>query len=206
MHDISFTEAYNIWVSGNSLNGYAIWGISIIWLGRIGKILSFFSATTIIAEILGPDQIRQFGNSLHNVSDFRALIIKSFRSLIWLGIVLKRLFIRGSDSKPDGSEIKTVIWLYTFSLFPCIAFFLFLISNGVGILASLFFAATIGLLLSVIATFLFFSLGSLLLALIDFLFIKPLAWILERKSLDKIVKILSLFLLLLGAFLDMLSS
>jgi hypothetical protein len=206
MQDISFTEAYNIWVSGNSLGEYAIWGISIIWLGRIGKIISFFSAMTIIADILGPVEIRKFGSSLHNISDFKALIKTSFRSLIWLGIVLKKLFISGTDSRPDDSEIKTVLWLYFLSPFPCLVFFLFLISNNYGIITSLFIGIFIGFPLSVIVTFLFYSLGSLLLALIDFLFIEPLAWILEREGLDKLVKILSLFLLLLGVFFDMLAS
>lgn len=65
MNEISIFDAWTSWLSGHLSPNATIWGVSIFWWGRIGKIMQVIGAITIIADIIGPEKIRKFGSSLH---------------------------------------------------------------------------------------------------------------------------------------------
>ncbi|WP_096595782.1 hypothetical protein [Calothrix sp. NIES-2098] len=71
MKEISYLEAWQLWFSGQQTSSYLLWGMQILWWGRIGKVIQLISALTILAEIIGAERIRKFGKSLRK--DFTIL-------------------------------------------------------------------------------------------------------------------------------------
>jgi hypothetical protein len=65
MMNITIIQAWKLWLLGNLQPDYMLWGINLFIWGRIGKIVQFIAALAIIAEIIGPDKLRAFGNGLH---------------------------------------------------------------------------------------------------------------------------------------------
>lgn len=43
---------------------YELWGLKVLWWGRIGKVLQLFAAFVVVLEILGPESIRLFAGKL----------------------------------------------------------------------------------------------------------------------------------------------
>ncbi len=65
MKEISYLEAWQLWFSGQQTNGFLLWGVQILWWGRIGKVIQLISALAILVEIIGVERVRHFGNSIH---------------------------------------------------------------------------------------------------------------------------------------------
>ncbi|MBA9034338.1 hypothetical protein [Rhizobium leguminosarum] len=57
-------EAVWIWLHGSKLDGYCIFGMSTVWIGRIAKIASFLAAMTIIIDIMGEQKVHELGISI----------------------------------------------------------------------------------------------------------------------------------------------
>ncbi len=66
--EITFSEAWKLCLSDNLSADAVLWGISIFWWERIGKVMQFLGATTIVADIIGPEKIRKFGTSLQRTN------------------------------------------------------------------------------------------------------------------------------------------
>ena len=66
--EITFIEAWKLWLSDNLSADALLWGISIFWWERIGKVMQFLGAITIVADIIGPDRIREFGTSVRSTN------------------------------------------------------------------------------------------------------------------------------------------
>lgn len=64
MIDLGLVEAWQQWLGGKQLVADHLWGVSILWLGRVGKLTQFVGASMIIADIIGPARIRRFGDNL----------------------------------------------------------------------------------------------------------------------------------------------
>lgn len=71
VHNLSYGEAWAAWLAGQQLSGHVLWGVSMVWWGRIGDILQAMGALTVLAEIIGADRLRFFGNSLHSALTFK---------------------------------------------------------------------------------------------------------------------------------------
>jgi hypothetical protein len=67
--DLTLLEALGIWISGRQLDDHTIHGFSIVWIGRMGKLLSFVSGFVIVLDIIGPDRIRAWFERLLGESD-----------------------------------------------------------------------------------------------------------------------------------------
>lgn len=214
MNEISYFEAWRHWFNGDNVSSYYLWTFQILWWGRIGKLVSFISAFAVIADILGAERLREFGKSLHGRFTLQMVIkaIKdSFRPVWWLFLLLFSM---------KGKEEKDVIGQkYSKSKFGCInvslawavcfyAFFVvyrdrelwrrFLYSIGI--------MAGVHTLVGPIIITSFIVLPMIILLCVDALFVEPVAWVLERQSLDKLIKTGSLTLLIVGFHFDLLAS
>jgi hypothetical protein len=58
MADISYFDAWRLWLEGRSTLGNNLFGVPMIWLGRAGKIAAFIGRTAVILDIVGPERIR----------------------------------------------------------------------------------------------------------------------------------------------------
>ena len=126
MNEVSLLEAWSLWLRGQTLGSYYLWGVQILWWGRVGKIVGLLSALSVFAELIGPERIRVFGKSLHSqftVTKAWQIIRGSFRSLtLLLGFF--------TASKQDADELLNeflfrtpVGWLTILSRFYCWATF-----------------------------------------------------------------------------------
>jgi hypothetical protein len=64
MADISYAEAWSIWFDGRSTLGHDLLGLSMIWWGRFGKMLSFVSGAAVIVDLIGPERLSRYGERL----------------------------------------------------------------------------------------------------------------------------------------------
>jgi hypothetical protein len=211
---VSLLEAWGRWGDGKSLVGDQLWGVKILWWGRIGKGAEFLAAMTIIADVIGPDRIRRFGAGLKRGFDISraAGIVRS--STLWFRAMVQFLVAK-SDSEAEKKALEesnrygadNLNYLVTIAIAVAVGFWLaesiattsaVVAAAFIGFLASISVAPCITLIL--ILTLMFLG------ALIDTVLIDPLAWVLDRSALDRWIKVGSVLLLIAGFHFDLLSS
>ena len=57
--------AWDLWVHSRLADHEVLWGVTILWWGRLGKFAEFFGAALIVADIIGPEKLRSWGDGLH---------------------------------------------------------------------------------------------------------------------------------------------
>ena len=55
----SWLHAWSLFFQGYDMRESCLWGIEVLWWGRIGKLLSFFSGLVIVLDIIGPDALNR---------------------------------------------------------------------------------------------------------------------------------------------------
>ncbi|MEU8326380.1 hypothetical protein AB0C33_49125 [Nonomuraea sp. NPDC048881] len=64
MADISYFDAWGLWLHGRSTLGNDLLGLPMIWWGRFGKILSFVSGAAVVVDLVGPERLSRYGARL----------------------------------------------------------------------------------------------------------------------------------------------
>lgn len=192
-----------------------LWGISLLWWERIGKLMQVFGAATIIADIIGPDKIRRFGSSLQNTIPSTTLIQYLRQCFNWYAVVFRQTILKDYMNKADDVKLESSDFqLNLLNYLVCFFLTLFTIHSAQLYLAgwgALVIEAVIifgFLLISIAPIFTVLTVMSLTmlgLAVNSFV-IKPMAWVLEHPSLDRFMKITSLLLLLIGFHFELLAS
>jgi hypothetical protein len=214
VNEISIVEAWSLWLSGRLSPNVMILGVSIFWWGRLGKVMQFVGAATIIADIIGPERIRHFGSSLHGAITARVLLRFLKDCFDWYQIVFRYTLMKDYtdeviSAKKQPKQVKLDILNY------CICF---LLTTFVILLAGLPPTSWVFLVeAAIIFGCLLVSVSPILTVLIVFsaaisslvinaVLIQPLAFALEHPSLDRLTKIVSLLLLLAGFHFELLAS
>jgi hypothetical protein len=61
MSSVGYLDAWVRWAAGDSrLRDAELWGLPVLWWGRIGKVAAFLAGMTLIMDIIGPERLRQF--------------------------------------------------------------------------------------------------------------------------------------------------
>ena len=61
MHSVGYLDAWAHWAAGDStLRNADLWGLPVLWWGRIGKVAAFLAGMTLIMDIIGPERLRKF--------------------------------------------------------------------------------------------------------------------------------------------------
>lgn len=68
MQQVSWWQAWELWWSGTALGGYTLWGVPMLWWGRLGKLAQFTGGLVAIIDIVGPDRIQAWGQRLRERS------------------------------------------------------------------------------------------------------------------------------------------
>lgn len=211
--EITFSETCKLWLSDNLPADAILWGISIFWWERIGKVMQFLGATTIIADIIGPEKIRQFGTSLQSTNSPKTLIQFLKRCFAWYVAIFRQTIMK--DYTKDSGDRESIRFFQLNILNYSICFLLTVFTVVVAELhifnwfflveAILIFGC---LLVSIAPLFTVLTLVTLaLLGLaVNSILLQPLAHLLEHPSLDRLLKIASLLFLLLGFFGELLGS
>lgn len=61
MTDLDLFEAWGLWLDNIQVNQHTLFGVSILALGRIGKVVSFVAGMTVILDLIGPERLQRFG-------------------------------------------------------------------------------------------------------------------------------------------------
>lgn len=61
MDNVNLLEAWRLWFDGQQIIDIKLGWWSILWWGRIGKILGGFGIIGLILEIIGATMLQQFG-------------------------------------------------------------------------------------------------------------------------------------------------
>jgi hypothetical protein len=222
MNEVGLVEAWGKWASGELAEEALLWGMSILWWGRIGKLTGFAAALAIIAEIIGPERLRAFGDSMHRMIAPRRCLGFTVEVWRWMKLYAVRFVSKGAKeakltAEMEASKVNALIgW-------PCVLVFFGTWAGAVivafsedewyvGVLRIVMYCVPI-LFLSTLLCFVTVPVvavslcsGGLFLAMVDVLVIEPSAWLLERKQLDKLIKLGSVVLLILGFHFDLLAS
>jgi hypothetical protein len=214
VNEISIVEAWTLWLSGHLSPNALIWGVSIFWWGRLGKMMQFVAAITIVADIIGPEKIRRFGASLQGAITPTTLIQFLKDCFEWYTFIFRQTLMKDytnedipAKEKASYLQLNLLNYAVCFLLTVLIVLLIQLNATGWNLLieTAIIFACllvSIGPLVTVciILTLIFTGLA------INSGVIKPLAWVLEHPSLDRFTKIASLLFLLLGFHFELLAS
>jgi hypothetical protein len=211
------TDAWREWLAGHRVEN-AVYGVPHEWWARGGNSLEFLAALSIIADVLGPQRLRQFGKSLHGLFSYGGawtLVVDTFH---WLRLVLASIFYHFTDDKQRSEELSDKAWQYPapsllnalIILIPVVMTWHYARSEpGPMDPMGAFFASMLagGLVMLTIAPFI--TVATLLAlsalgVLCDALLIKPAAWILEREGVERRIKIIAAVLLVVGFSFDLL--
>ncbi|HEY9621732.1 MAG TPA: hypothetical protein V6C78_15330 [Crinalium sp.] len=214
MNEISIFDAWAAWMSGHLSAHSTIWGVSIFWWGRIGKIMQVVGAGTIIADIIGPEKIRSFGASLQGAISPTVLTEFLKDCFEWYAVVFRHTFMKDYEDEPavvkkrqSHLAIELLNYLVCFLLTAVVIVSLKLQPTGWNFLveAMIIFGCllvSVSPLVTVLVMVAFTVFG----LTVDAVFIKSLAWVLEHPALDQLTKIASLLLLLVGFHFELLAS
>jgi hypothetical protein len=61
---VSFWQAWGLWFDGRSVSGYQLWGLPVLWWGRIGKLGQFTGGLVAIIDVVGITRITAWGDRL----------------------------------------------------------------------------------------------------------------------------------------------
>ena len=211
--EITFSETWKLWLSDNLSADAVLWGISIFWWERIGKVMQFLGASTIIADIIGPEKIRQFGTSLQSTNSPKTLIQFLKRCFAWYVRIFRQTIMKEYTKDSGDRESIKFFQLNILNYFICFLLTVFTVVVAELHIFNWFFLIEVififgCLLVSIAPLFTVLTLVTLaLLGLaVNSILLQPLAHLLESPSLDRLLKIASLLLLLLGFFGELLGS
>jgi hypothetical protein len=86
---VDYLEAWSLWWSDNLPRDAVLFGIKVLWWGRIGILLELIGSMTIIAELVGATRLREFGQSLRG-----AITIEGLKqSVIAAGKLIRDSFV-----------------------------------------------------------------------------------------------------------------
>ena len=222
-------DVYRVWQSGNPTIDCKLWGMRMLWWGRIGKLVALLSAFAIIAEFAGPVRMRTWGQSLHRVVNVGPLVRRLGAAYLWFFWSLVRwpatiLLFWKSSTEPFRTRIKDSTqkhlrdagtlgrwWKYSIvgtSVLTMVLVVLILL----GMVLSFQLDTLLLILISLVLTFSFgmFLIGGIPIILVaaftsvNALILESFAWLMERG--EKGVKIASFGLFLIAAHFDVLAS
>ena len=216
MNDITLIEAWRIWFSGDLADDILLWGISILWWERIGKLMQVVGAVTILAEIIGPQRIRELGTSLQSQNAIATLKTFLRQCFGWYGVVFRRTILKDFPhrSAPETQHRRGNLQLDLLNVLICLlltAVIVYLteayLVSSMGVLArSAIIFGCLWVSVAPLVTVIAVISGAMLGLAMNTCFIQPIAGLLENPSLDHYIKIASLVSLLVGFHFELLAS
>jgi hypothetical protein len=221
MTDVSLLEAWSHWRAGQPTSDLELWGHSMLFWGRLGKLLQFVGALTVIAELIGVDRLQRLGASWHGPD---TPVTRAQRRL--------RARIQSVKDKLSSLTVGAIALLFGLaivvgnSLYAVLAWRAFREQGFKALISQEWVLELIQpfwpkgalvygspVLIPLTAWLCVYALPMLGLAFLNVLgrvadqcVIRPVAWTLDRSALGALVKVMSLVLLLVGTHFDLLAS
>ncbi len=212
MNNISYFEAWKHWFDGETIGQMKLWGVSIFWWGRIGKLLQFLGGITIIAEIIGVTRLRKFGESLHRIVTMRKIKMQIKDSCYFI-ISMWKYFV---SKKKDEERLMEESFKYKSSYLSLVVTLVLMACSIFSLPSDFSWGKKILILLMIFSLLVFFISPIIVLIVIlfisfigfwfDILLIEPFAKLIDNEKSDKLIKLLALILFLIGFQFDLLAS
>jgi hypothetical protein len=207
MNDLSYFECWSLWFQGHTLQDKVLWGMSILWWGRLGRIVGLVSALAVLAEIIGPQRLRETGTQLRQLFQMKKLT-QMMSYTIRSCQAAYEFFARdpsqsGNDSNLSVGTTLGAMLVVAYFFFAGIVYLLW-VFNYLNVWWVVFWICVAIGVPAILTAAIMLALG--LLLLFQVLLIEPFARLLEQETVGNIVKCVSLHLLLIGFHFDLLSS
>jgi len=238
MHD--YFELWRTWGDGQPTADLTLWGLKVLWWGRIGKMAQFIGAMTIILDLLDPERLRSWGHTIHSrkIQESVARLIDTWdryhydvlsaavildtewgpRSFSWTNLSKEDPNNPGflvTKERHDSPSLGAAIAVRLLIILPLMALagIVALFTDQKDLLGGLLVTAL--LIGWVLGAFLFAVLivAPRILAhaggaAIDYLLVRPIAWVLDLKSQrpGQPVKWIGFVLIVVGFHFDLLAS
>lgn len=212
MTELALSDAWRLWSAGPLSPSTTIFHIELFVWARLGKVLQFLGAATILAEIIGTERLRAFGTSLHDIFSFqRAGELLRDVWIFYKSWVL--VIVRKADSTEHKEAQKQLEATKTSNYWIALILLglaIFLVYNWtdlnwwqllLGALAAFFVLSLIGATIAAIA-----GLTCWLILLGAEAIVETAAWLLERPLLDRWIKLGAFLALVIGFHFDLLAS
>ena len=70
--EVGYFEAWNLWWNSAEIKNHYLYGLEILWWGRIGKVVQLLSAVSILAEIIGHEKLR-YTATLFTINNYKTI-------------------------------------------------------------------------------------------------------------------------------------
>ncbi|WP_214317565.1 hypothetical protein [Nonomuraea sediminis] len=107
MGDISYLQAWQMWLDGKSTLGSTLWGVPMIWWGRAGKILTFLSGAVVIIDLVGVERLSRYGDRLVRLMAAHGSL--PFIAGLFAGVIAGWLTVAATASMGTDSQLRS--WL-----------------------------------------------------------------------------------------------
>jgi len=188
-HELSALQALSLWQSGEIPGHYTLWGHHLYFWGRLGRTLEVASAFAVMIDLLGADRLATIANELrqwHDDPATRAVNIVRRPRVAVAGVLAFALLA------------SLAILTGTQTLDPALPLTDIAVPAGV--------AFVVKVLLMGIGVYLMLALYFVLFELVSTPLTDATARFMKRQHADKWLKLVTLPVLTLGFFLDLLGS
>lgn len=73
-----FEHAWSVWATGSSASQLPLWGHTVMWWARLGKVLSFVAGIVVVLDLIGPSRLRNLGRGSSNTESTIAHVWRRF--------------------------------------------------------------------------------------------------------------------------------
>jgi len=211
--ETSFYELLVLWKAQQLPLDTVVGGLSLLWWGRIGKIALFVGSLTVVAELIGPKRLREFGAKLHDAigdkyikntfSSYKKWLLAT--SIFWTSLDDEKVDKAMKESGNYKVDYIFTAWMLI-AMIVSIVIALKVTTNWFMITILFLIGSIAGVLSGLVIVTLFSIITLLFIVVMEYLIIEPVAWLLERKQLDVFIKLFSLMLIIFGSAIDLLIS
>ncbi|WP_344933035.1 hypothetical protein [Sphaerisporangium flaviroseum] len=113
MAELNLFEAWQLWMSGESMIDHTLFELPMIWWGRAGKIVSFLAGMTVVLDVIGPERLREFSTRFRRINVDRARSMRIGRRIV-VGLLVTVAAVAVTSEivgDQDMEEIASVIAL-----------------------------------------------------------------------------------------------
>jgi hypothetical protein len=65
VQSVSYWEAWSLWWSGQKVDGMRMWGVPLLWWGRVGKVMQFGGGLIAILDLIGSERLNRAAGNVH---------------------------------------------------------------------------------------------------------------------------------------------
>ncbi|MDP1715211.1 MAG: hypothetical protein Q8L41_10760 [Anaerolineales bacterium] len=215
MNNITYIEVWKLWFAGESTNQFYLWGLSILWWGRIGKVVGLLAGLVVISEIIGSGNLLRLSIELQTTIDITTTVTalkNQWNSTIsdmkgrdiispFYGRLINFVFKANKYKtlKVSGFLLLIITIVYLISATTWLGYYMLLLvlSNFLGNFLWKIVVPILVLLYKLVIAIPVFAVDN---------FIKNIAYLLAFLANDRKAKAFSVVLLILGFHFDLLAS